>query len=158
MPIQFEDALYAVVYDIVDNRFPSDLDDLRARLERFIASQFDAPGGRAQAAYRWVSLGGCALDLADELGHRVDPDGLIALIERKHHDYGTANIARFGRQGLLVRVSDKVARLATLCGGTQPRVGDESVSDTFVDLVGYCAIGVLWERGQYFLPTGCQTP
>lgn len=69
---------------------------------------------------------------------------------RKQHDYGHHNIARFGRQGLLVRVHDKIARLKNLMlNNSSPN--NESISDTYTDIVGYSAIGIMWERGWFGL-------
>lgn len=69
---------------------------------------------------------------------------------RKQHDYGHHNISRFGRHGLLVRVHDKIARLKNLMlQSASPN--NESISDTYTDIVGYSAIGIMWERGWFNL-------
>ncbi len=69
---------------------------------------------------------------------------------RKQHDYGHENISRFGRHGLLVRVHDKIARLKNLIlNSSSPN--NESISDTYTDIVGYSAIGIMWERGWFGL-------
>lgn len=69
---------------------------------------------------------------------------------RKQHDYGHENISRFGRHGLLVRVHDKIARLKNLVlNSSTPN--NESISDTYTDIVGYSAIGIMWERGWFGL-------
>jgi hypothetical protein len=69
---------------------------------------------------------------------------------RKQHDYGHHNISRFGRHGLLVRVHDKIARLKNLMlKSASPN--NESISDTYTDIVGYSAIGIMWERGWFGL-------
>ena len=38
----------------------------------------------------------------------------IKTFDKKQHDYGPGNIAGFGEQGVLVRVSDKIARVKNL--------------------------------------------
>lgn len=43
---------------------------------------------------------------------------------------------------LLVRMSDKIARLASLASGEKDRVG-ESIEDTFLDLAGYCVLAII---------------
>lgn len=72
---------------------------------------------------------------------------------KKQNDYGHHNVARFGRQGLMVRVHDKIARLKNL-----QRPGklakNESITDTYIDIVGYSAIGIMWERNWFMLPLG----
>ncbi len=43
-------------------------------------------------------------------------------------------------QGLLVRMSDKMARLASYCERGELSVKDESVEDTLLDLANYCIL------------------
>jgi ribosomal protein S27AE len=64
------------------------------------------------------------------------------VLRQKHHDYGEDNLHAFGELGILVRASDKVARLKNLldmeASGTDvPAVSDESRADTWRDLAGY---------------------
>jgi len=65
-------------------------------------------------------------------------------------DYGYENIARFGLDGILVRMHDKIARLENLVGKKGPR--NESVADTLADLIGYSMIGWLDTMGLWSLP------
>lgn len=65
---------------------------------------------------------------------------MIELLVSKQTDYGHDNINRFGVVGLIVRISDKVARLTNLHRrNTSPK--NESVLDTWRDLFGYAVIG-----------------
>lgn len=76
---------------------------------------------------------------------------MSALLCRKQRDYGKSAISRFGRAGLVVRTHDKIARLKNLLlSRTKP--SNESISDTFTDIIGYCALGMMWERGWFNLP------
>lgn len=76
---------------------------------------------------------------------------MSALICKKQRDYGKSAISRFGRTGLVVRTHDKIARLKNLVlSRTKP--SNESISDTFTDIIGYCALGMMWERGWFNLP------
>ena len=70
---------------------------------------------------------------------------------RKQTDYGHHNIARFGRHGILVRCHDKVARLKNLHLARSGSAMNESIMDTYVDIIGYSAIGMMWERGWFLL-------
>jgi hypothetical protein len=70
---------------------------------------------------------------------------------RKQSDYGHHNIARFGRRGLVVRTHDKIARLKNLHLTRSGQAANESLTDTYVDIVGYSAIGMMWERGWFLL-------
>jgi hypothetical protein len=70
---------------------------------------------------------------------------------RKQTDYGHHNIARFGRHGILVRCHDKIARLKNLHLTRAGSSMNESLMDTYVDIIGYSAIGMMWERGWFLL-------
>jgi hypothetical protein len=70
---------------------------------------------------------------------------------RKQSDYGHHNIARFGRRGLVVRTHDKIARLKNLHLTRSGKAANESLTDTYTDIVGYSAIGMMWERGWFLL-------
>jgi hypothetical protein len=51
----------------------------------------------------------------------------------------------------MVRLHDKVARLENLTSsGKSPN--NESIEDTFLDIIGYCAIGIMWEQRNFLLP------
>lgn len=77
-------------------------------------------------------------------------DDVAALLVRKQKDYGHENISRFGRTGLLVRCHDKVARLENL-EKRKVNPQNESVVDNYMDVIGYSAIGMMWERGWFSL-------
>lgn len=74
---------------------------------------------------------------------------MVDLLIRKQADYGHGNINAFGVIGLVVRMSDKVARYHNLRGkqgATEPRV------DALVDIVGYATIAVMLQDGTFNLP------
>jgi hypothetical protein len=46
---------------------------------------------------------------------------------------------------------DKIARLENLSkSGQSPN--NESIKDNYLDVLGYAAVGALWESGDFFLP------
>jgi hypothetical protein len=50
----------------------------------------------------------------------------------------------------MVRVHDKIARLENLVGNnTNPN--NESIKDNVMDVIGYSAIGIMWESGTFLL-------
>jgi hypothetical protein len=67
------------------------------------------------------------------------------LLLRKHHDYGPKNIGHSPGgplNGLRVRIWDKVARINNLLdSGVKP--SNESLRDSFIDLLNYSAIAIL---------------
>lgn len=82
---------------------------------------------------------------------------IAAMAADKHHDYGQGNIERFGLQGVLIRMSDKVERLKNLSARANGPVDPgpavhESVADSWDDLVGYAIVGIMLLQGTFGLP------
>lgn len=75
------------------------------------------------------------------------------LLIGKQNDYGHGNITTFGQIGLAVRVCDKVARLYNLID-KQGKVANESITDTWIDIVGYAVISVMLDNGTFELELG----
>ena len=73
------------------------------------------------------------------------------LLIKKHHDYGPKNISQSPGgplNGLRVRMWDKTARINNLLdSGVQP--SNESLRDSFIDLLNYCAIAMLVLDGKW---------
>ena len=67
----------------------------------------------------------------------------------KQHDYGQGNILSFREKGLVVRLSDKVARLKNLLWVTNKEPKNESIEDTFTDIAGYAIIGLMLANGTF---------
>ena len=66
----------------------------------------------------------------------------------KQHDYGHQNILAFREKGLVVRLTDKMARLTNLIwNSSSPR--NESIDDTFVDIAGYAIIGLMLKNNTF---------
>lgn len=77
---------------------------------------------------------------------------MVELTARKNHDYGGPtdpwkNFQDFGELGILVRMSDKFARIKTaLVEKRGLQVSDETVEDTIKDLAVYAVILLLWRQ------------
>lgn len=127
------------------------IEDLRSTLDNFINSLFDRLAGNTSAVAAFSNVGADAAELARKLGLDLNTKVVAKTLVKKQRDYGPENIARFGRKGLLVRLHDKVARLENLTArGATPE--NESIADTYLDIIGYCAIGIMWETDQFLLP------
>lgn len=63
-------------------------------------------------------------------------EAVKALLLAKNASYGDDNLRRFGRYGILVRVSDKVERIRNLLE-TGKQTIMESELDTWMDIAGY---------------------
>lgn len=142
---------------------------LRMAVDKLIATQFSASGSVYEIeeshnrdlvidAWRMVGFYGKEFGQMACLTSRLDNDRAIFTIHetlvRKQMDYGHGNIKRFGRIGLIVRIQDKVARLENLLskGLDDESPMNESIFDNVIDVMGYSAIGVMWERGTFLLP------
>jgi hypothetical protein len=78
-------------------------------------------------------------------------DEAEVLLLRKHRDYGPTNISRApggALNGLRVRMHDKTARINHLIdSGATPE--NESLRDSFIDLLNYSAIALLVLDGDW---------
>lgn len=77
-------------------------------------------------------------------------DEMVKLLCRKQHDYGHQNINNFGILGLAIRMCDKFARIKNLQQrGTEGK--NESLYDSYLDVVGYAAIAMMYHNGTFQL-------
>lgn len=70
---------------------------------------------------------------------------------KKQKDYGPKNIEKFGINGIVIRVYDKIARLQNLILKNQS-AQNESIQDTLLDIVGYSAIAIMWNNNCFSTP------
>ena len=81
-------------------------------------------------------------------------NNVAEVVIRKQHDYGQGNILNApidSRLAVLVRLNDKLARAANLIEqGKEPN--NESLHDTFADIVGYGTILLMLEDDSFKLP------
>ena len=89
---------------------------------------------------------------------------IASLVVSKQHDYGKGNILRYeefikkllGKEyragsGILARLNDKMERLKNLYAkGGEPK--NESIEDTYQDIIGYALLALLLLRDQFKLP------
>lgn len=71
---------------------------------------------------------------------------------KKQLDYGPNAIKRFGLEGIVIRMSDKMERLINLIELKKDPTVDESIEDTLFDLAGYAVIGLMYLEGNFPLP------
>lgn len=122
---------------------------LRSHLDGLIDTYFGT--NESPEKHEWVITAKYAL-LADS-GLADEPEDMWRTLCSKQNDYGPNNIARFGSSGVLLRMHDKVARLENLIGNGLT-VENESLHDTYLDLVGYSVIGMMLDDGSFFYPMG----
>lgn len=119
------------------------------------------PAGTSHPRHEYIGMACTAINgYLAATGDRDALDTVVRTIAGKQRDYGHDNIARFGETGLVVRLSDKAARLINLIrrGGDQDRTDDlpltfaEPITDTWLDIAGYCVIALMWLDGTFLLP------
>lgn len=145
------------IFDLAQPGRTAPMDDrlhgLRRDFDDFVDLRFYEPddGDDSVAINRWATLGAHAIEISDARRKPLTVGQVTSTLVRKQSDYGHENIRRFGRQGLLVRCHDKVARLENLLR-SDAKPSNESIEDTLLDIVGYSAIGMMWERSVFLLP------
>lgn len=89
----------------------------------------------------------------DELAahHKKLCDEARELMLRKNHDYANdadvfRNFRAFGRFGILVRLSDKLARLNSFMEKGKLQVINETLHDTLLDITNYCVLFDAYEE------------
>ena len=96
----------------------------------------------ARIAWEWLATDGYDLPTVD---------WMVDKLAEKQASYGTGNILAFGTTGLVVRSSDKVARVTNM--RIKNRSSDEEpLFDSLFDLIGYAVIGQMLEDGTFELP------
>lgn len=100
-----------------------------------------------------------AFSVVGELKRRAvwDVEKMHELLVSKQHDYGHGNINVFGLDGIIVRLSDKLARATNLRRRNYVAV-NEAIEDTELDLVGYCVIAEMKLNGTFDLPLEGEEP
>lgn len=139
------------IYALIRRKPRVSLQEIREDFDLFIDEMFHTPTGFSKARTHWSIVGANALEWGIANGFKINQDTLLKILVRKQRDYGHENISRFGRQGLMVRMHDKVARLENLVNNGQTPE-NESVADTVTDIAGYAAIGIMWESRLFLLP------
>ncbi|NBR35900.1 MAG: DUF1599 domain-containing protein [Chitinophagales bacterium] len=130
-----------LLFDAFDNDL---VGELRPEQKEIFHFEYDQVGF-------WKELGAIAIRWGKENGYEISREELHTTLVRKQRDYGHHNIARYGTTGLVIRVHDKIARLENL---TKNKLSpnNESIADTVMDIAGYSAIGMMWNREQFMLP------
>jgi hypothetical protein len=73
----------------------------------------------------------------------------LALWKARHAKYGRGNISRYGATGCLVRSGDKSSRLEEVYIRGKKNTPDESIEDSWLDLLNYAAMGLLCHRKEW---------
>lgn len=74
-------------------------------------------------------------------------EDIIDLVVRKDADYKSA-WQRYGIYTPLIRINDKILRVANLADGKAALVAEEHITDILKDIVGYALLALLWLENQ----------
>jgi len=69
------------------------------------------------------------------------------LLIMKNEYYGDTNIEKIGKEGVLIRIEEKVERLKNML--SKNLEGKETREDSWKDIAGYAIIGTMLERGKW---------
>jgi hypothetical protein len=79
-------------------------------------------------------------------------DKMFDIYHRKNSDYGNSfskSFEKFGMQSVLMRLTDKYNRLEALTeSGEEPKVKDESIEDTLMDMANYAILAIIELRAR----------
>jgi len=92
-----------------------------------------------------------AINELEARGVVVDWEQLHRLLCKKQHDYGHGNIDNFGLVGVAVRLCDKIARAENLQTKDSNAVSNETILDTYEDIIGYTVIGLMLDADTFRL-------
>lgn len=139
--------------NIIDYYIKSDL-----YLEKIDCRSDATNGSRNDHIYLWSVFASNAIKALK----RYYPEKPARLVEvvitviNKQKDYGHHNIAMFGITGLVIRLHDKIARAENLLKkeNMENAVAGESLYDTFIDIIGYSIIAMMWLDNTFMLELG----
>lgn len=118
----------------------------------------DLAAGQSWSANDWGMVGKRALYASPrKTTAHYALENVVQTVISKQHDYGHGNILAYGIQGVCVRLSDKWARIQNLeKKGVDAQ--NESLLDSYLDLVGYCIIAIMLCEGTFELPLAEDLP
>lgn len=67
---------------------------------------------------------------------------------RKNHDYGCVSLKSFNGLGMMSKLYDKAERFQNIYAKNQRLVLDESLEDTFIDIINYATYCIMYSRGK----------
>ena len=102
----------------------------------------------------WMAISHNAISAIKNILHKnIDINEVVDTVIKKQKDYGHKNIAMFAITGLVIRIHDKIARAENILAkeNMENAVPGESLYDTFLDMIGYSIIALMWLEGTFML-------
>lgn len=94
----------------------------------------------------WLSPEKIKQKISKESLHTAICAELTELYKKKNADYGDSfheSFKEYGIEMVRIRLGDKWNRFKTLSTGTDPKVKEESIRDTLIDMANYCIMTVM---------------
>jgi len=71
---------------------------------------------------------------------------LLETFIKKNNDYGSSNLDKYGKVGILIRLEDKINRYVNINkNNVEIQVENETLNDTIKDLINYCYLFLIQE-------------
>jgi hypothetical protein len=142
--IYFDNPIVVHYIDLLGDKFSSELQVLKD-FQKDIVDEFNSNRHDELTRARFstgIAISMALLNLRNgySVYHSVDEAWNIAI--KKHHDYGSENIIKFGLLGVLIRTSDKVSRMINLIENNR-KTQNEPIRDSLLDIMNYCAYGLI---------------
>lgn len=115
----------------------------------------DTYSRKTEHIFLWSAMAVNAINAASRMypDLKINKVDVVLTVIRKQKDYGHHNIAMFGITGLVIRIHDKIARAENILSkeNLENAVLGESLYDTFLDIVGYSIIALMWLNNTFML-------
>ena len=141
--------------DIIDYYITSDLylQKIKSNIDNIDKDSFQFKN--TEHRFLWCAMAVNAINATNSLypDLKIKMLDVVLTVIRKQKDYGHHNIAMFGITGLVIRIHDKIARAENILSkqNMENAVPGESLYDTFLDIVGYSIIALMWLDNTFML-------
>lgn len=149
------------------NAFESEITNLRNAIDYYIKSDLylekiecsiENRKDRDEHKYLWCVIASNAIKGIGTLfpEQKIQMLDVLLVVINKQKDYGHNNVAMFGITGLVIRLHDKIARAENLMDNRKMKnaVQGESLYDTFLDIIGYSIIALMWLNNTFMYELG----
>jgi hypothetical protein len=158
------------------NAFESEINNLRNAINYYIKSDLylqkiecysknikeirpcDVADDLDEHKYLWCVMASNAIKAIETFfpKQKIQILDILLIVINKQKDYGHNNVAMFGITGLVIRLHDKIARAENLLNNREMKnsVPGESLYDTFLDMIGYSIIAMMWLNNTFMYELG----
>lgn len=153
-------------YDIIDSgdirQIPDQeacLDFVDQSLANIVSITFNSFGDNEELEDEFFSIaaaGIIGLSNSAEISKKAAINKIFSTVVDKQKMYGPNNICKFGMHGIVIRLNDKIERMKNLKQHDGP-VLFEPIQDTWLDIVGYSVLALMWINDWFLLEFKAQS-